>query len=219
MMAVLGALTGQLFFGLLGDELGRRPTFILTALMTIFGTVLTACVTPRPVWGMDIWQQMALCRFIMGVGVGGEYPTCSTITSESSSARDRGRNLAAVFSMQGVGRVLCALMLIISAFAITNTHWQWRFAVLMGALPMVIAVYFRWIQEETEAYTAEVATKHPSAKERIRNIGRQVWENRVKLAGTAGSWFILDVLFYGNSLFSVRAWLLCRPACCLEKAG
>lgn len=100
MMAVLGALTGQLLFGLLGDELGRRPTFVLTALLTIFGTVLTACVTPRPVWGMDIWQQMMLCRFLMGVGVGGEYPTCSTITSESSSARDRGRNLAMVFSMQ-----------------------------------------------------------------------------------------------------------------------
>ena len=105
---------------------------------------------------------------------------------------------------QGVGRVLCALMLLVSAFCIKNTHWQWRFAILMGAVPMIIAVYFRWVQEETEAYQHDVKEKLPSARERIRNIGRHVWDNRVKLAGTAGSWFILDVLFYGNSLFSVR---------------
>lgn len=95
-------------------------------------------------------------------------------------------------------------MLIIAAFCIENTHWQWRFAVLMGAVPMIIAVYFRWRSEETEAYQHDVKDKLPTAKERFRNICRHVWDNRVKLAGTAGSWFILDVLFYGNSLFSVR---------------
>ena len=43
---------------------------------------------------MDIWQQMMLCRFIMGMGVGGEYPMASTITAESSSPQDRGRNVS-----------------------------------------------------------------------------------------------------------------------------
>jgi PHS family inorganic phosphate transporter-like MFS transporter len=151
---------------------------------------------------MDIWHQMMLFRFIMGMGVGGEYPMASTITSESSSNNDRIRNLAAVFSMQGVGRVLCALMLLISAFTITDTHWQWRFAILMGALPMLIAVYFRFKAEETEAYQHQVKEKITTPMDRFRNICSHVWDNRVKLAGTAGSWFILDILFYGNSLFS-----------------
>lgn len=39
-------------------------------------------------------------RFLMGVGIGGEYPMASTVTSEGSKPEDRGRNLAAVFSMQ-----------------------------------------------------------------------------------------------------------------------
>ncbi|GAB5033602.1 inorganic phosphate [Nannochloropsis oceanica] len=202
MMAIVGALAGQLFFGVLGDEFGRKTTFVITAFMTIIGTILTACVQPTQVLGMNIWQQMMLCRFLMGMGVGGEYPMASTITAESSAPQDRGRNLAAVFSMQGVGRVLCALMLLIAAFTITNTHWQWRFAIIMGAVPMILAVYFRWTAEETEAYKHQVKEKKASNLDRARNIARHVWANRVKLAGTAGSWFILDVLFYGNSLFS-----------------
>lgn len=202
MMAIVGALTGQVFFGVLGDQFGRRTTFIITALMTIFGTILTACVQPGNFLGMDIWHQMMFFRFIMGMGVGGEYPMASTITSESSSNNDRIRNLAAVFSMQGVGRVLCALMLLVAAFTITDTHWQWRFAILMGALPMVIAVYFRFKSEETEAFQHQVKEKISTPMDRFRNIWSHVWDNRMKLAGTAGSWFILDILFYGNSLFS-----------------
>lgn len=51
--------------------------------------------------------------------------------------------LAAVFSMQGFGRVLCAAVLLFSAFFISDTEWQWRFAILMGAVPMMISIYFR----------------------------------------------------------------------------
>ncbi|EWM23885.1 hypothetical protein Naga_100161g5 [Nannochloropsis gaditana] len=170
--------------------------------MTIGGTVLAACVQPTQFLGMNIWQQLMLFRFIMGMGVGGEYPMASTITAESSAPGERGRNLAAVFSMQGVGRVLCALMLLVAAFTIEDTNWQWRFAILMGAVPMIMAVYFRFTSEETEAYKHQVEEKVISVRDRTRNIIRLVWANRVKLLGTAGSWFILDVLFYGNSLFS-----------------
>ena len=44
--------------------------------------------------------------------------------------------------------------------------------------------------------------KYPSLSERLKNIYRHVCENRVKLLGTAGSWFLLDIVFYGHSLFS-----------------
>ena len=52
--------------------------------------------------------------------------------------------LAAVFSMQGVGRILCAVVLLFSTYCIKDTNWQWRFAILMGAVPMMGAFWFRW---------------------------------------------------------------------------
>jgi len=80
----------------------------------------------------------------MGVGIGGEYPMASTVTSESSTNASRGRNLAAVFSMQGVGRITCALVLVIVAHTMTNYNAMWRIAVICGAVPMLCALYLRW---------------------------------------------------------------------------
>ena len=199
LMTIVGALTGQLLFGVCGDQFGRKWTFISTAALTIVGTVLQAAAQPR-MMGMNIWQQLMLFRFFMGVGVGGEYPMASTVTSEGSSAANRGRNLAAVFSMQGVGRVLCAIVLLFSVHVITDTNWQWRFSILFGAVPMMACFRFRWMPE-SEVFLEQVGDKTPPAQ-RLYVILQSVWDNRVKLLGTAGSWFILDVVFYGNSLFS-----------------
>ena len=52
--------------------------------------------------------------------------------------------LAAVFSMQGVGRILCALVLVIVAHTIPDHNIAWRVAVVFGAVPMIGALYFRW---------------------------------------------------------------------------
>lgn len=198
-MAIIGALCGQLLFGLLGDQYGRRQTFLMTAALTILGNILQATAQPHPKF--TIYQQMMVFRFIMGLGVGGEYPAASTITSENSNSWQRGRNLAAVFSMQGVGRLLCALVLLLCAYFISDTDLQWRVAVVAGAIPMMVAIFFRWLPE-TEVFRNQVEARYPDMRLRFSNILRTVWANRRALAGTAGSWFILDVLFYGNSLFS-----------------
>lgn len=82
-------------------------------------------------------------------------------------------------------------------------------------VPMVIAFYFRWKMNETvwkEESRKLDAANNPSSMasssyfEEIHAASRKVWsiisENRWKLVGTCGSWFILDVVFYGNGLFS-----------------
>jgi MFS family permease len=49
----------------------------------------------QPVDGyFNIWRQMMFFRFIMGVGIGGEYPLSSSITSETSDEGHRGRNVS-----------------------------------------------------------------------------------------------------------------------------
>ena len=47
--------------------------------------------------------------------------------------------------LQGVGRVLCAIVLLFSAYVITDTEWQWRFAILFGSVPMLACLRFRWL--------------------------------------------------------------------------
>lgn len=126
------------------------------------------------------------------------------------------------FLTQGVGRVLCAIILLISAYTIENTDWQWRFAILFGAVPMLACLRFRWLpyvgvwrrrvvhmcihaqtdnrtnlkqsppHRESEVFQEDVGKVAPA--ERLMAIAQTVYENRRKLLGTAGSWFILDVV-------------------------
>merc|ERR1719213_1602325 len=60
--ASTGAIIGQVSFGLAADYLGRRVTFLTSC------ALLSACVDPRHP------GYLAAARFILGVGIGGEYP-------------------------------------------------------------------------------------------------------------------------------------------------
>merc|ERR1719446_199694 len=104
-----GAIVGQLSFGLLGDWLGRKWTFLVSCVLIIVGALLSGCC----VWtsgSFSIFYQLALCRFILGVGVGGEYPLAASIAAEGAgSTISRGQLISGVFSMQGWGMLLSCI--------------------------------------------------------------------------------------------------------------
>jgi len=55
--------------------------------------------------GLNIVGVLIVWRFIMGVGIGGDYPLSAVIASEFASTRSRGRLMAAVFAAQGWGNL------------------------------------------------------------------------------------------------------------------
>ena len=90
----------------------------------------------------------------MGVGVGGDYPLSAIITSEFAATRIRGRMMACVFSAQGYGQFLAALIGYISVMALKSdiingpttydkVDLAWRILIGLGAVPGAIALYFR----------------------------------------------------------------------------
>jgi len=88
-MALWGAVIGQLFFGVFADFVGRRRIFIITLVLITVGALGSAASVDTPAF--SVYQQLAIWRFILGVGVGGEYPLSAAITSETATARTRGR--------------------------------------------------------------------------------------------------------------------------------
>ena len=214
-MALVGAIFGQIFFGSLADMIGRRKVFIMTCGLVIIGALLSATVVDSEVFG--IYSQLSLWRFLLGFGIGGEYPLSAAITSESAGAKDRTKCLAMVFSMQGFGTLLCSLVLVLSTHCITTYDAQWRFALGMGGVPMAIAFYFRWKMHETSwaeeerrknstIQDHELARSIEPTKQSLRSASEAMLnillENKNKLLGTAGTWFLLDIVFYANGLFS-----------------
>jgi PHS family inorganic phosphate transporter-like MFS transporter len=105
-VALVGTLTGQLFFGWLGDKLGRKACYGIVLSIMIFGAFAQSMsygTTPNAVVGT-----LCFWRFLLGVGVGGDYPLSACIMSEYASKVTRGAFVGSVFAMQGIGILTAA---------------------------------------------------------------------------------------------------------------
>ncbi|KAI9808006.1 MAG: Inorganic phosphate transporter pho84 [Phylliscum demangeonii] len=248
-----GTVIGQLGFGALADIVGRKRMYGLELILIIFATLAQSLSSPSP--AVSITGLLIFWRVLMGVGIGGDYPLSSIITSEFATTRWRGAMMGAVFAMQGIGQFAAALMAIIvtagfhrslksakNAATCTGVcqlavDKMWRIIIGFGAVPGLIALYYRLTIPETPRYTFDVArdveqggedvkayiqgrsqgrpdevtriqtmAQHGAALEMpkaswsdfFRHYGR--WRNGSVLLGTAGSWFFLDVAFYGLGL-------------------
>ena len=202
-VVLLCQIAGQLSFGVLADYLGRRRGFIVTLSLLILGASLSAAA--RPVGGLNLFVVLSLSRFILGVGVGGEYPLSATVSSEASAgSAGRGRRVSLVFSMQGVGLLaaplVVLLLLVVSGAGEYDTVWRVSFA--LGAVPGVVMIYFRFRMKETAAFSAAKDASDTAVAEERRTRAAAWLAHRWDLLATAGNWFIFDVVFYSNSLFS-----------------
>ena len=93
--AVAGAVLGQVSFGIIADIIGRRRVFIITCALVMIGAIMSG-LSVNSTSSFNIYYQISAWRFILGVGVGGEYPLSAAITTESSSCGHEIQNLAMV---------------------------------------------------------------------------------------------------------------------------
>ena len=141
------------------------------------------------------------------------YPLAATLSAESCGRKeDRARNIALTFSMQGVGYLVVPIIAwaLISMFG-ENSDYAWRILLGIGSLPgIVVAILRRGIRrkhknDENDSFTDSDRSNSDflSESEQVSVINIICSEPDLyrKLIGTAGCWFIFDVLFYGNTLF------------------
>ncbi|TYJ57575.1 phosphate:H+ symporter [Cryptococcus floricola] len=162
----IGTFFGQLLFGFLADHLGRKKMYGIELVIIIIGTLGQAVAGRAP--GINIYGVLIMWRFIMGLGIGGDYPLSSVITSEFAARRIRGRMMTAVFSAQGWGNLASAIVsvIVVSAYK-SSIHSEpltdlravdqsWRLIIGIGCVPAVIALYFRLTIPETPRYTMDI---------------------------------------------------------------
>lgn len=248
-----GTVVGQLGFGLLADIVGRKRMYGLELIVIIFATLAQALTGSGP--AANIIGLIIFWRVIMGIGIGGDYPLSSIITSEFATTKWRGAMMGSVFAMQGFGQLGAALIMLFVTLGFKNSlesakdkahcvgdcqvavDKMWRTLIGCGVAPACVALYYRLTIPETPRYTFDVArdieqaqddvkayiqgkheghpdelaraTVNQAAKEQLevprasfrdfcRHYGKS--KNFLLLLGTAGSWFCLDVAFYGLSL-------------------
>ena len=208
--ALFGAVIGPFIFGRIGDIFGRKYIYGVEAALLSAGALASAfSINPTMLW---------ITRFILGLGVGGDYPISATLMSEYAPARSRGLFVAGVFSMQGWGIVTAALLGLGLLSARVNPDIAWRIVLGFGAVMPALVIYFRRRVHETPRFEYFVKGDVEGARRAIKDVLRQDVEinginnvnngfrsNFIKylpaILGTAIPWFMLDVFFYGMNIF------------------
>jgi|Transcript_35123 PHS family inorganic phosphate transporter-like MFS transporter len=194
--ALAGALIGMLGFGLAADYIGRRCLFITTA--ALVGVASIACACAGPCLGLHVYTVLAIWRFVLGLGLGGEYPLAAANTVENTDSASSARALAFVFCGMAAGQLLApAVVMTLAGVLDIPGQRLWRWAFGFGAVMALLVAALRYYHlRETNRWAQAEAPR------RIRDQVPALAEMKYSLAGTAGAWLLYDVVTYGVSLYS-----------------
>lgn len=138
---ILGMIAGAALSGIASDRWGRRRVIVWTLVIFSLGSALC---------GLSLNYEMLLAaRFLTGFGLGGELPAASTLVSEISPVKTRGRNVVFLESFWAWGWIAAALV----AYLLIPVY-GWRVAFFVGAIPALFAAVLRRAVPESPRYLA-----------------------------------------------------------------
>ncbi len=215
--ALAGAFVGALAGGRIADRYGRKAVYIIDLL-----TFLVAAILCGLSWNI---YSLAIFRFILGVGVGADYPLSATYLAEFMPARRRGSILSWTFGLWVIGAIAAGLIGFVCLLDTTN-GWRWMF--MIGALPAACVVYLRgnlpesprWYlrNNQPEKAAQVVARLNPGIDSEA--IQRMVRELPAQLPGHASPlclfqppllrstllvclpWFVMDLVGYYLTIYT-----------------
>lgn len=212
--AILAAFFGALIFGRVADILGRKAVYTLVAAIMIVGAVASA-LSPNFIF-------LVVARFLLGLGIGGDYPVSAVLMSEYANRKDRGRLVGLVFSMQAAGLIVGPLTALILLSSGLSHDLTWRILLALGAVPAAAVVYLRARMPESPRFQARVQGRSDKAAAQLHAFAEGALDassaaeddtrrlafteflrdrRMLKLIlGTAGTWFLFDYAYYGNTL-------------------
>jgi len=153
-----GMAIGAAVGGSLADRLGRKTVFALTLLLYGLATGLSALS-----WSVGV---LLVLRFVVGLGLGSELPVASTLVSEFSPRRIRGRVVVLLEAFWAVGSIAAAL---VGYLVIPTSDDGWRWALLIGAAPALYAVFVRLKMPESVRFL-ESRGRHDEAERTVRGF-------------------------------------------------
>ena len=219
------AFLGAFVFGRFADVAGRKRVYWMVAAIMIVGA-LGSAVSP------SLWV-LIVFRFVLGFGVGGDYPVSAVMMSEYANRKDRGKLVGMVFGTQALGLIVGPLIALALLGGGASNDVAWRFLLGLGALPAAAVLYLRCLMPESPRYQVQVQGQAERAASQVADFTsgqvsgsgsggarqemglRAFLTNRrylIMLAGTAGTWFLLDYAYYGNTISTPQILGLISPS-------
>jgi MFS family permease len=218
------AFVGALVFGRFADTAGRKRVYWIVAAIMVTAAIGSA-LSP------SYWVLIAF-RFLLGFGVGGDYPVSAVLMSEYANRKDRGKLVGMVFGTQALGLIVGPLIALALLGAGAGNDVAWRTMLALGAVPAAAVIYLRRKMPESPRYQIQVQGQAERAASQLSQFTsgqvsgqaadgpgtatglRAFLTSRrwlILLAGTAGTWFLLDYAYYGNTISTPQILSLISP--------
>jgi MFS family permease len=126
----------------------------------VYSVFTAACGLTQTVW------QLGACRFLLGLGMGGEWTTGAALVSETWPDRHRGKALGFMHSFWAVGYAAAAIMV-----AVVLPVFGWRAVFLVGVAPAILVLWVRRNVDESELWISS-RTAHVRKRTKLRDIFR-----------------------------------------------
>jgi MFS transporter len=168
---LIGWGAGGLFFGVLGDLLGRVRSLMLTILLYSLFTGLSAFSTSA--------FDFSVYRFLTGLGVGGEFAVGVSLVAEVMPDRARPFALGLLQALSAVGNIIAALIGMLQGYltqhGMLRGDYGWRGMFLIGTLPALLTLLIMRRLKEPERWQALAAKA--SAGQRLRAYFGELFGN------------------------------------------
>ncbi|TCJ05684.1 MFS transporter [Cytobacillus praedii] len=206
--AVIGSFIGAIWFGNLTDRYGRKAMYVVDLLAFVIFAALTA-------FSQSVWQ-LIIFRFLLGVGIGADYPISATLVSEFSSTKNRGRHGTMLGAMWFVGAVTAYL---VGILMLPLGPSAWRYMLLVGAVFALIVFFFRVTLPESPRWLASrgrekeaqeimlkitgqdiILTSNNLPKQKLKDVFSKKFFRRTFFV--CGFWFCYAVAYYGISMYT-----------------
>ena len=212
--ALIGMFVGAFTLGHYTDKIGRKTMYVIDLIFFVVFAGLSAV-------SQNVYQ-LIIFRFLLGIGIGADYPISSTYISEFAPAEKRGRMISSTFTFWGIGALTAAIVGYFIALWNPLGNDSWRIMLLSGVIPAVIVILLRttmpesprWLLSQAKTDRALKIIKMLNPKINLENIDLNVKREKSSIRDLISPvyirrtlfawipWFFMDIAVYGIGMYT-----------------
>ena len=212
-IAFIARPLGSLVFGHFGDRMGRKTTLVVSLLTMGIATFLIGCLPPYNQWGVAAVAVLCLCRFVQGIGLGGEWSGAALVATEN--APEDKRALYGSFPELGapIGFFLSnGTYFLLETFNDNDAMlaWGWRVPFLLSSILVIVGLVVRVQMEETPIFRMAQEQKKV-VKSPLTEVFKKSWKEVIQAT------FLVAVTY--TLFYTLATWSLAWGTKTVEQGG
>lgn len=196
---------GALFFGRIGDLIGRKYTFMLTLLIMGGATFLIGCIPSYETIGFIAPLLVLLLRLLQGLALGGEYGGAATYVAEHSPAGEKGYWTSWIQTTATLGLFVSLIVILITRGAMpadSFDDWGWRVPFWVSILMVFVSYVIRKNMNESPLFAKVKAEGKTSANPLKDSFGNK-YNLKFVLLALFGATMGQGVVWYTGQFYAM----------------